>query len=209
MIDWFLNPRINKILLPIARRLNAWGVRANQVTIVGFFIGVCALPLISFQHYRWALVLILLNRFMDGLDGVISRLHPRSNVQQSRGAFLDISLDMFFYALVPLGFALARPENALSASVLLASFVTTATSFLSVSLLAQIVGLKSVQYPNKGIYFVTGLAEGFETIVFFVLICLMPNYFPLFAYVFAAICFLTAFLRIYFGFTGFSSKVDS
>ena len=52
------------------------------------------------------------------------------------GGYLDIMCDMGFYAAVPLGFALARPDNALWAALLLASFVCTASSFLGRAVLA-------------------------------------------------------------------------
>jgi phosphatidylglycerophosphate synthase len=58
----------------------------------------------------------------------------RLSCPTDRGAFLDIALDFVFYALVPLGFALADPAaNALPAAVLIAAFVGTGSSFLAFS----------------------------------------------------------------------------
>ncbi len=84
------------------------------------------MPLLAFGHYGAALLVILINRLLDGLDGAVAR-HGRPT---AFGGYLDIVCDMAFYAAVPLGFALAQPENAVWAALLLASFVCTCASFL-------------------------------------------------------------------------------
>jgi hypothetical protein len=102
-----------------------------------------------------------------------------------------------FYASVPLAFAIAQPaSNALPAAVLLAAFIGTGSSFLAFAVLAQKRGLKSQAYPHKGLYYLGGLAEATETLVCFVLMCLWPRYFALWAYGFAALCGLTILGRL-------------
>ena len=136
--------------------------------------------------------LILLNRLSDGLDGAVARLGQPTD----RGAFLDIALDFVFYALVPLGFALNDPAaNAIPAAVLIASFAGTGSSFLAFAAIAAKSGMRAPEYPTKGIYYLGGLTEGFETIVFFVVLCLFPEAFPVLAYIFAAACTVTTVLR--------------
>ena len=72
--------------------------------------------------------------------------------------FLDIALDFVFYALFPLGFALADPTaHALPAAVLIASFVGTGSSFLAFASIAARRGLTAEDYPSKGIYYLGGL----------------------------------------------------
>jgi phosphatidylglycerophosphate synthase len=139
-----------------------------------------------------ALALILANRLMDGLDGTVARL----NRPTDRGAFLDIALDFVFYALVPLGFALHDPAaNGLPAAILLAAFIGTGSSFLAFSTIAAKTSLQAQDYPTKGIYYLGGLTEGFETIAIFVAMCLWPAAFPALAYVFALACAVTTILR--------------
>ncbi len=204
MIDQKLIPLINQFLTKPAHALLARGITPNHITITGFAFGLIALPLIATQHYFAALIFIVFNRLMDGLDGVLARLSTPSD----QGAFLDITLDFIFYASIPLGFAMASPTNALPAAFLLASFIGTGTSFLAFSLLAERRNLKSIEYPNKGIYYLGGLTEGFETILFFVLTCLFPQHFPIMALIFGAACWLTAFLRITYGYKSFQDKKD-
>ena len=192
MIDAKLLPLQRRLLRPIALGLVTFGVRADQVTITGFLLGIVALPLLASQQYTWALVFILLNRVLDGIDGEVARL----TIATDRGAFLDIALDFVFYALIPLGFALANvTENALAAAVLLAAFVGTGSSFLAFSLMAEKRKLHAQKFPSKGLYYLGGLTEGAETIAVFVAFCLWPDLFTPLAYGFAFACGLTTLSR--------------
>mgnify|MGYP003761685463 FL=1 len=192
MIDAKLLPLQRRMLRPMALGLVTFGVRADQVTITGFLLGIVALPLLASEQYIWALVFILLNRLLDGIDGEVARL----TITTDRGAFLDIALDFVFYALIPLGFALANvTENALAAAVLLAAFVGTGSSFLAFSLMAEKRKLHAQKFPSKGLYYLGGLTEGAETIAVFVAFCLWPNLFTPLAYGFAFACGLTTLSR--------------
>jgi len=192
MIDAKLLPLQRRLLRPMALSLVTFGVRADQVTITGFLVGIVALPLLASEQYIWALVFILLNRLLDGIDGEVARL----TIATDRGAFLDIALDFVFYALIPLGFALANvTENALAAAVLLAAFVGTGSSFLAFSLMAEKRKLHAQKFPSKGLYYLGGLTEGAETIAVFVAFCLWPNLFTPLAYGFAFACGLTTLSR--------------
>ena len=192
MIDAALLPLQRRVLRAPARRLADLGVTADQITLAGFVLGALSLPALAYGMYGVALLLICLNRIMDGLDGAVARLTGPTD----RGAFLDIALDFLFYALVPIGFALADPaQNALPAAVLVASFVGTGSSFLAFAAIAGKRGMTTDAYPSKGIYYLGGLTEGAETIALLVAMCLFPSLFPALAYVFAAGCALTTVTR--------------
>ncbi len=192
MIDARILPLQQKILLPIAKLLVRCGVHADQITIAGFLVGLIALPLIATENYEWALVFILGNRLLDGLDGPVARLTQATD----RGAFLDIALDFAFYAVIPLAFAFADSSaNALAAAVLLTAFIGTGSSFLAFSLMAQKRKLQSQIFPNKGLYYLGGVTEGAETIAIFVAFCLWPDLFDILAYSFAFACLLTTLSR--------------
>lgn len=196
MVDRFVLPLLAAPHGWIARRLVSVGVAANFVTLAGFGIGLAAVPLIAVECYVWALALILVNRFLDGVDGAMARMVGPTD----RGAFLDIVCDFLFYAALPLGFALAQPGvNALPAAVLLASFIGTASTFLAFASIAAKRSETNPRYPNKGIYYLGGLAEGTETILAFSAMCLWPQLFPVIAYGFAAACGVTTVTRMFFG----------
>ncbi len=191
MIDATLLPLQRRALAPLARAIAARGISADQITLAGFVLGALALPALAFGQFGLALGLIALNRLADGLDGAVARLTGPTD----RGAFLDIALDFLFYALVPLGFALADPAYALPAAVLLVAFVGTGSSFLAFASIAAKRGIGADVYPGKGLYYLGGLTEGAETIAVFAAMCLWPAAFPALAYVFAVACAVTTLTR--------------
>ena len=192
-----LDPLLRRWIDPPLNQAGAWlarrGMSANAFSIAGLAIGLTAIPLLAWGHYEMALLVILLNRLIDGLDGAIAR----SKGTTAFGGYLDIMCDMGFYAAVPLGFALARPDNALWAALLLASFVCTAASFLGRAVLAVQRGEPDDgARGRKSFFHAAGLVEGTETIVAFVLFCLFPGAFPWLAGFFAVLCLWTAVARV-------------
>jgi len=200
MIDAALQPLQQRFLQSPAQLLAQWGVKADQITLFGFLLGVMVVPALAFQAYPLALLFLLLNRLADGLDGAVARITEPTD----RGAFLDISCDFVFYALFPLGFALADPVNALPAAVLISSFVGTGSSFLAYAVIAAKRGETATAFPKKGLYYLGGLTEGFETILLFVSMCIFPMFFPQLAYFFAGACAVTALSRCWHGWRFFS-----
>jgi phosphatidylglycerophosphate synthase len=169
------------------------GVSADQVTYGGFAIGFLAAGAIVGELYWTGLLLLLISRLCDGLDGAVAR----HSVKTDRGGFLDIVLDFAFYGGIPLAFVLARPDaNAVAGAVLLLSFYVNGASFLAYALMAERRGLAGEARGPKSLYFTTGLAEASETIAVFCLFCLFPSAFAPIAYIFAVACFLTAAARI-------------
>ncbi|MDQ0419701.1 phosphatidylglycerophosphate synthase [Peteryoungia aggregata LMG 23059] len=201
MIDARILPLQRAALQPIAVFLAHRGVPADALSLIGFLAGLGAFTALCLGQWLPALLLILANRLFDGLDGAVARIQGPTD----RGAFLDIALDMVFYALIPLGFAVQAPEvHALPAAVLIVSFVGTGSSFLAFSAVAAKLGRKAPDFPTKGIYYAGGLAEGFETIAVFAAMCLFPANFTVIAYGFAALCGLTTVIRWRQGWIAFS-----
>ncbi|KKO49656.1 membrane protein [Arsukibacterium sp. MJ3] len=197
MIDPMLNRLLKKPLASLAKQLIKVGFSANKVTMVGFLLGMLAVPAIILGYYIVALCLILVNRLADGLDGAIARATRVTDA----GGFLDITLDFIFYSAIVFAFIVANPsENAIAGSFLMLSFMATGSSFLAFAIMASKHGINNPQYPHKSLHYMTGLAEGFETILVLCLFCLLPQHFVVIASVFALICWLTAFIRIWLGF---------
>jgi phosphatidylglycerophosphate synthase len=185
---------VRRVIDPFLNKLSAAKVidryHPNQLTIFGFAVGLSVIPLLAMELYTVALVVILINRIIDGLDGILAR---RKNVQSDFGGFLDIVCDFIFYSAVIFGFALARLDNALAACFLIFSFIACGTAFLSYAI---IVEKRGKQPKTKSFYHLGGLTEGTETIVAFVLMCLFPAYFNVIAIIFGAMCWVTTAFRI-------------
>lgn len=192
-----LDPVLRRWVDPPLDRAGAWlaarGASANATSLVGLGVGLLAVPLLADEQYDWALLVILLNRLIDGLDGAIAR----QSAPTPFGGYLDIVCDMAFYAAVPLGFALASPANAPWAALLLASFVCSASSFLGRAVLASQRGeADDGAHGTKSFFHAAGIIEGSETILAFVLFCLFPSDFPWLGGLFAALCVWTAAARL-------------
>jgi phosphatidylglycerophosphate synthase len=193
MLDPFMRRLIDPPLNLAGRGLARGGVSADAVTIGGFVVGLAAVPLLAAEQYGAALVLLLLNRLSDGLDGAIARQVGATDF----GGFLDIVCDFIFYAAFVLGFALARPEaNALVATFLVLSFVGTGTTFLAYAIIAAKYGATVPPQKGKAFYYLGGLTEGTETIAFFVALCLLPDQFVPLALMFGALCWITTASRV-------------
>jgi|SRR5215470_19060001 len=196
MIDGWIRQRIDPPLALAGRKLAAAGISADAITVGGCVVGISAAAAIAVGCFAAAALLLISNRVADGLDGAVARATQRTD----RGAFLDISLDFIVYAAVPLGFAVWNPPaNALPAAFLLASYIANGCAFLAFSTLAERRGLVTERQGLKSIYYLAGLAEGFETIVFMLAVCLGPDAFALLATLFAILCCLSAAGRLVLG----------
>lgn len=197
VFDRYLHPRVKPLLNRIAATIDRPEVTPDRISLAGFLIGALALPFLAMQWYPAALLVIVINRLFDGLDGALAR---RRNLSDA-GGFLDIALDFLFYALVPFGFVLASPAlNAVAGAWLLFAFIGTGSSFLAFAAVADKYKLENLDYPHKSFYYLGGLTEGAETILVFVLFCLFPAYFPLLAWFFGALCWFTTLTRVWGGY---------
>lgn len=196
MFDARLRPLIDPPLNELGRRVAGTGIGANTVTLFGFALGMGAAIAIACGYFLLGFLLIALNRFADGLDGAVARANRKTDL----GGYLDITLDFFFYGAIPLAFALQDPEaNALAATALLASFYANGSAFLAFAIMAEKNKLTTTVQGSKSLYYIGGLAEGAETIALFLLMALLPDWFPVLAWGFAVICFLSAAARVLIG----------
>ena len=188
-----------------AGALSRAGVSADVVTVAGFVR--------RHRRPRWpsrcsafliGLVLLLASR-----AGRRSRRRGRTRLTTptDRGAFLDITLDFLFYASIPLAFAFADPPPTHCPQRCCSPHSSAPGRASSPSRRWRAKrGMKSVAYPNKGLYYLGGLTEATETIACFVLMCLCAAVAsPALAYGFAALCAITIATRLVAGWRELSS----
>lgn len=193
MLDGWARNQIDPALNRLARLLVSTGATPNAITIAACLIGLAAAASIAAGYLVIGLVLILVSRLGDGLDGAVARITGSTDF----GGFLDIVLDFLFYGAIPLGFVLLDPAaNAVAGAVLILSFYVNGASFLAYAVMAEKRGETTDARGVKSLFFTTGLAEATETLAFFVAFCLFPGWFSVLAYVFAALTFYTALSRI-------------
>lgn len=192
MLDSSARRLIDPPLNRLGQALAARGIGANAVTLTGLALGLSAAACIALGAPGLALLPLLASRLADGLDGAVARATQKTDF----GGYLDIWSDFLFYGAIPFAFALLDPANATAAAFLLLSFYVNGTSFLGFATMAEKRGLETQAQGAKSLYYSAGLLEGTETIVFFVLLCLLPGWFVPLAYAFGALCFLTATARV-------------
>jgi phosphatidylglycerophosphate synthase len=191
-----LDARLRRLIDPPLDRFGASlgrrGIGADAVTLAGFAVGAASFPALAAEAYGLALLLILLNRAMDGLDGAVARHAGTTDF----GGYLDIVCDFLFYSGVVFFFAVGRPEQALPAAFLIFSFVGTGSSFLAYAVFAAKRGVTTSIRGTKSLYYIGGLTEGTETIALFASLCLFPDAFAWLAWGFGALCWITTAARI-------------
>lgn len=180
----------NSVINSIAKKLIKIGVSANFITILGFMIGIFAINFLSLERYGYALLCILINRVFDALDGAIARNTKVTDF----GVFLDASLDYIFYAGVIFGFALANPfQNAVAAAFLLFAFASAACAMLAYAVIAYKNNSSQKLELEQSPFYLGGLAQGFETLIALVVLCIIPGWFLQIAIVLGILCLVKAF----------------
>jgi phosphatidylglycerophosphate synthase len=194
MLDGLLRGVIDAPLSRGGRWLADRGASPDGVTVAGLVFGLAAAGLI-WAGWSGLIVLALLfaSRLADGLDGAVARARGKTDF----GGYLDIVCDFVFYGAVPLAFVLRDPSaNAAAGAFLLFSFYVNAATFLGYAILAEKRGLTTRARGEKSLYFTAGLMEGTETILCFLVLAIWPGLFVPVAWVFGALCLVTAAARL-------------
>ncbi len=177
-----------------ARVLAERGVTGDALTGASLAIGALCLATVAFGLNTVALILWLLNRLLDGLDGEVARLRGESS---ERGAFVDIVADFFVYGGFLVALAIQHPDARLALVVLFFAYYLNGTVFLALS--SALERLKRERLTERGFHFRRSLTEGFETILVGTLFLLLPGYVSTIAWVFAAMVFVSAAQRLWDG----------
>lgn len=183
----------------VAAGMDGLGVAPGVLTAVGFVTGLGAVAAAAGSWWSAALVLWLLNRVFDGLDGPVARRRGATDL----GGFLDIVADFTIYGgfVVAVGYAI--PEARWAALVLMLAYYVSGTAFLALSSILEKRGTSSdsvLTGDGRSLRFVGGFAEGTETVIAYVLICLLPAHAAVLLWIFAAAVFVTAGQRVMSGF---------
>ena len=192
-----LDRPVRRLLAPgldaAAVRLHALGVRPLTVTAAGWVAGVGACVSAGLQAWWLALLLWMVNRLLDGLDGPLARRRTPTDL----GGFLDIVADFSVYAGFVVAVAIAVPDARVACLALLAAYYVSGTAFLALSSLLERRG--DTGGDGRSLRFVGGLAEGTETVIVYALFCLFPDQAAVIAWIFTAAVAVTAAQRIWTG----------
>lgn len=195
MLDRIVRKVLARPLQVAGGVLSDAGVSPLALTAVGWVVGVGACVAVGYGQWTLGVVLWLLNRLLDGLDGPTARRRGATEL----GGFLDIVADFSVYAGFVVGVALAVPSARIAALALLTAYYVSGTAFLALSSLIERRGGSGGD--ERSLRFVSGLAEGTETVIVYVLFCVFPAHAQLIAWIFTAAVAVTAMQRIAYGVT--------
>jgi phosphatidylglycerophosphate synthase len=198
MLDPVLRPLKEKFLERPAR-FTGRHLSPNAVTLTAFVIGLASAVSAGFGAYTLGLLLWLINRLADGLDGTISREY---GLQSDFGGYLDILLDFTVYAAVAIAAAMSQGETSVYVvlAVLLASFYLNAASWMYLSGVLEKRGHGRNSDRYTSLEMPEGLVGGTETLVLYTLFFLFPGQLPLLFGLTAALTAVTIGQRLLWAF---------
>lgn len=174
MFDDFFRQLKDQIITPLARRLSK--VSPTTITLITLVVGALGIVLLIQKIYWLALICWIANRILDGLDGTMARVNKQ---QSDLGGYIDILADFVIYAGVPIALVVGRPSEFgyLSLAFLLATFYVNAASWMY---LAAILEKRNHGASTTGelttVTMPAGLIAGTETIVFYSIFIIWPQY---------------------------------
>lgn len=194
MRDSMLRAQKDRLMLPLVQGKFS-SIHPNAVSMVALVVGLGA-ALAAWQgSYAIGLLLWLLNRVLDGLDGLVARVHQK---QSDFGGYLDLLLDFIIYLAIPIALIASAPTSAnlWGGIALISSYVLNTISWTVLSALLEKRQLQR-QERLTSMEMPTGLVEGAETIFFYILFFLLPGYLSYLFYVMAILVLFTAAQRVW------------
>ena len=198
MFDSYLRRAKDRIGEPFAARLEH--ISPNAISLAAFGVGVLTALFAARGLYLWGLVLWLLSRALDGLDGLIARVHQK---QSDFGGYLDIILDFIVYATLPIALVLSAPssERYLALTFMLAAFYVNAASWMYLAAILekrshQFIGDPAAPSGMTSIIMPSGLVGATETIFFYCAFLLWANQITILFTVFGAMVLFTVAQRL-------------
>jgi phosphatidylglycerophosphate synthase len=200
MFDTRLRQLKDQVFIPIATETGKH-LSPTSVSVIGLGVGI-ACGVAAWQGaYALALLLWIINRALDGLDGSVARA---TNRQSELGGYLDILIDHAVYALIPLMLMLGAPTqaNLFAGAFLLGAFYVNAASWM---FLSSILERRSLGAQARGerttVVIPTGLIEGAETVLLYALFFLLPGWLALLFGLMGTLVLFTTVQRLLWAFT--------
>ncbi|MGB7341869.1 MAG: CDP-alcohol phosphatidyltransferase family protein [Phototrophicaceae bacterium] len=199
MLDKQMRYAKESVLNPLARWVGNH-ISPTEITLLGGLVGITAAGFAWQGWYLAGLVLWIANRILDGLDGTVARLN---NKQTDLGGYIDIIVDNIVYAVVPIGLALSVDTSItyLALIFMLGIFYVNSASWMFLSSIME----KRAQGANKSgemtsVTMVDGLIEGTETIIFYSLFFLLPQFMGLLFIIMGSLVIVTIVQRLHWAY---------
>ena len=174
----------------LAERVSGIGISASAVTAAGLAVGVATCVAVALEHWLLALVLWLVNRTLDGLDGAVARHTQPTDL----GGMLDFLADFVVYGGFVVAVSIAVPDARVACTVLLAAYLLNNVALLS---FASLIEKRQLALGDeRSLRFTAGLTEGTETVIAYTAICIFPEHAGSIAWIFAGMVLFTVGQRV-------------
>jgi phosphatidylglycerophosphate synthase len=192
MFDDAFRARFQPAVQPLVVWLARAGVTPNAVTLTTFVVALLGAIIVATVDPRAGVVVWLISRVGDGLDGALARV---SGLSSAFGGFLDITVDMAAYSAMVLAFAVVHPEYAMGWMAVLAGYVIVITTTLALSDAARASGAH-LGATDRTFQFTRGITEAGETNVAYVIWAFLPAWLPWAIWLWAAALLVTGAQRM-------------
>ncbi len=194
MLDSILKPVAEKQCAALAVKIAPSGLSANAITFFGLITAFIIFGTMGAGFYALAAILFLVNRLLDGLDGAVARLDNESSIF---GYVFDRFSDIVTMGGIALMFAVIQPGTALAATFLIFALLLDTVSHFGIDILSKsyIPTRREADaarlQPIPGFYYMDKLVGDVEIALAFILMLLVPAYFPAIATIFAILLLIT------------------
>lgn len=209
MLDGRLRPLLARPLEAVAAALDRRWITPDGLTLAGLALGLASAVAAGLQWWPLALVLWLVSRVADGLDGTLARRRRAragergdDDRESYAGGFLDIAADFVVYGATVVGVAVGA-SAAYDAPwwpflLVLFTYYVNGAAFLAFSSIAERAG--RTLDDGRSLSFLGRVAEATETIVVHALWLLLPQWAWQIAVVWSVFVAVSATQRIVAGY---------
>lgn len=199
MFDVVLRRALDRPLRRAAAVLDRPGITADRLTLAGLVLGLGSAAAAAAGWWVSAVVLWLVSRLADGLDGPLARRRrARGEGDAGAGGFLDITADFCVYGATVVGVGLGAGGPLWPFLLVLLAYYINGTAFLAFSSIAERAG-RTID-DGRSLSFLGGLAEGGETIAVHTGWLILPFWAGQIALAWAGIVALSAVHRVVAGY---------
>lgn len=204
MLDTPLRRVLEAPLATVARILDRPGITPDGLTLTGLVLGVVSAALAALQWWPLALVLWLVSRVIDGLDGALARRRRADGrgAAGEAGGFLDITADFVAYGAGVVGVAIGASAGFDAPwwpfLLVLFAYYVNGAAFLAFSSIAERTG-RTID-DGRSLSFLGRIAEGAETITVHALWLILPFWSAPIAVVWAVVVGVSAVQRMVVGY---------
>lgn len=179
----------------LAKSVDRPHISPDAITYFGLFIGMAGSYCAWLQHWNAALILWLLSRVADGIDGALARRRVLAGgLKSPAGGYLDLMADFTVYGSFVIGVAHgAGQKSYLPFAFVLLAYYLNGASFLAFSSIGESQGIRIED--GRSLSFIFGLAEATETIAIHSAWCIFPGSAVKIAIPWAIVVFISALLR--------------